>query len=97
MTNKVKLMETGGVNPRFLDAEINESGDLVFSGQDMGPIVEQIFGDSDYEYWLTIRSKDKDSVLLALLEIFFKEHKIPFNEFRELLESKGIPSEFTSY
>ena len=95
--NKVKLMETGGENPRFLDAEINESGDLVFSGQDLGPIVEGVLGDSDYEYWLTIKSRDKDSVLIALMEIFFKEHKIPFNEFRELLESKEIPSEFSSY
>ena len=38
-----------------IDASINEeNGDFIIEGQDFGPSVKEIFGDSDYEYWLTV-------------------------------------------
>lgn len=69
---KIKLVEEHGENPRFIDASINENGDLVVSGQDFGPIVRELFGDSDYEYWLTVASDNKDKVLKALVKHFFQ-------------------------
>ncbi len=38
-----------------LEAEIRPGGDLLLSGQDLGPFVEEHWGDSDYEYWVTVK------------------------------------------
>jgi hypothetical protein len=50
-----------------IDLVIRENGDVVLEGQDVGAAPREIFGDSDYEYWLTIRSEDKDRVFEGLL------------------------------
>ena len=48
----------------YLDAVIRENGDLVLEGCDNGQAVKSMWGDWDYEYWVTVKSEDKDSVLL---------------------------------
>jgi len=35
-------------------AKISEKGDLVIDGCDAGELAKEMFGDCDYEYWLTI-------------------------------------------
>jgi hypothetical protein len=34
----------------------NEAGDLVLEGHDTGDFVEEVWGDDDYEYWLTVHA-----------------------------------------
>jgi hypothetical protein len=76
-----------------LYAKIAENGDLVLDGCDAGELVEQMFGDWDYEYWLTIPEKFKDTILLNLIkDRFTTEH-----EFRKWLDQLEIPSEFSFY
>ena len=92
--NEIKLREMevrGGKS--YLDAVIRENGDLVLSGQDLGEFVEQVWGDWDYEYWVTVKSDYKDTVLLHLIKDKFDSE----TKFQEWLKSKDIPSEFTSY
>ena len=61
-----KLVAEKGVTSVYINVEINEGGDLVFSGQDIGEASQNTFGDSDYEYWLTIKSADKPRLLYLL-------------------------------
>ena len=68
MTKPIKLVSCGGSTSIHIDVRITEEGDLLFSGQDIGEVPEQIFGDSDYEYWLTVPASEKDRLLLALIE-----------------------------
>jgi len=37
-----------------LDAGFNASGELELEGYDLGKLPEEVFGDSDYEYWVTL-------------------------------------------
>jgi hypothetical protein len=74
MTDEIRrplLHESFGEGPDKtsvkVDLVIRENGDLVLDGCDVGAAPREIFGDSDYEYWLTIRSEDKDRVLEELL------------------------------
>jgi hypothetical protein len=64
---KVKLVARPGETSVFIDAEIDEKGNLVLSGQDIGKAPKDWFGDSDYEYWLVVAASDKDHVLSILL------------------------------
>lgn len=48
--------ESKGADQRHLWANLDGAGDLIVSGQDLGPSVEKIFGDSDYEWSHTVPS-----------------------------------------
>ena len=63
---KVKLVARRGETSVFVDAEIDEKGNLVLSGQDIGKAPKECYGDSDYEYWLVVAASDKDHVLSLL-------------------------------
>ncbi|MFC1948511.1 hypothetical protein ACFLXY_11405 [Chloroflexota bacterium] len=65
---KVKLFEERGETSIFIDAEINNRGDILISGQDLGKAPMEYFGDLDYEYWLTVKRQDKKVVFEALIE-----------------------------
>lgn len=48
-----------------LSAWIDERG-LVVEGQDLGSGVSAVWGDSDYEYWVTVKPEHLDRVLAGL-------------------------------
>jgi hypothetical protein len=97
MTDKVRLVHFEGTTTIHIDAEITDEGDLLFSGQDLGQAPRELWGDSDYEYWLTIMAPNKDQVLLALIEKLYSGNPSLISELKDYLESKGIPCEFHSY
>ena len=49
----------------YLSALVDERG-LVIEGQDLGRAVASVWGDSDYEYWLTVDRKHLDRVIAGL-------------------------------
>ena len=97
MSDPIKLVSQGGSTSIHIDARITEEGDLLLSGQDIGEIPEQFFGDSDYEYWLTIPAAEKDRALLALIEKHYAGNATVISELREFLESKKIPCAIFSH
>jgi hypothetical protein len=97
MTDKVTLIDTKGTTSIYISAEINEKGDLLISGQDIGQAPQEMFGDSDYEYWLKVRASNKNLVLLAFLENLYAGNPSLISELMHFLESKNIPYEFFPY
>lgn len=94
---RVRIFEYRGDTSVFIDAEINDQGDLVLSGQDIGKGPEEYFGDSDYEYWAVVKEEQKDRVLIALLEELFGGNSKAVTAFIQLMKSKGIPYEFDTW
>lgn len=93
-TNKVRLRENKTKEiTNWLDALIDEKGNLVLEGYDLGEAAEMFWGDSDYEFWLTVEKEFKDSILLLLI----KEKFTSDTKFKKWLEEKGIPSRFDSW
>lgn len=39
-----------------MTVEFNAGGDLVFSAQDLGPLVQELLGHDEYEFWYTVPS-----------------------------------------
>ena len=97
MTDPVKLVRIGGDTSIYIDVCIDENKDLLFSGQDIGNAPEEIFGDIDYEYWLTVPAAEKDRLLLALIEKHYAGDAMVVSTLRELMESKDIPCGFYSH
>jgi hypothetical protein len=91
---KIRLRENiTNENKSWLDAKIDEKGNLVLDGYDIGEAAEKILGDSDYEYWFTVDKQYKDSILLLLIKDKFTSD----TKFKNWLEKNGIPSEFDSW
>jgi len=97
MTKPIKLVSQGGSTSIHIDVRINENGDLLFSGQDIGSAPEEIFGDMDYEYWLTVPAVEKDKLLLALIEKHYAGDALVVSTLREFMESREIPHSFFSH
>jgi hypothetical protein len=97
MTDPVKLVSKGGATSIHIDVRIDENGDLLFSGQDIGNAPEEIFGDIDYEYWLTVPASEKDRLLLALIEKHYAGDAMVVSTLREFMESKDISCGFFSH
>ena len=84
-----------GKAPSITSRQLNE-GDLVFEGQDLGPIVEEMFGDSDYEYNYYIKKSDVDYFVACMMkECFEKGIFETGGQLRQWMEKHQIP--FTSW
>lgn len=88
---KVQLLEERGPTSRFIHARIEDNGNLIVEGQDVGEAPQKWFDDEDYEFWVTVKAEDKDSVILALIEKLFGGRFSAVDEFRDFLKEKGIP------
>jgi hypothetical protein len=92
---KVTLRDTtfpSGIKSNLV-AYVDTDDTLVLDGYDIGETVESIWGDSDYEYWVKVKSQDKNKVLLELIKDRFTSE----TDFQKWLESKNIPSTFSSW
>lgn len=80
-------------------------GKLEIAGQDLGEFVEEVWGDSDYEYWYNFSREETDKLLGVIngkknpaeaLEREFSGES-GCRRMRELCEANGIKYEFFSY
>jgi len=72
----------------ILVAKIDDEGDLVLEGYDVGEAPREFWGDDDYEYYRVIKREYKDTVLRWLI----KERFDTDTDLRVWLDKKGIPS-----
>jgi hypothetical protein len=75
-------------NYSSLVAMIDDDGDLILEGYDVGEAPKEFWGDSDYEYWRMVKKDYKDTILDWLIKERF-DTKLGFNIW---LKKKGIPS-----
>jgi len=90
----VQLYRQTGPTRVSIDAEISPKGDLVISGQDLGAAPLAAFGETEYEYWLTVDAAAKDRLLLLLVARLYAGRPELITELRRWLEEVGVPYEF---
>jgi hypothetical protein len=93
------------LNSRSIAFRIDDSGDLVISVVDHGPMVEEIWGDSDYEFWYRIpaerlevlaqRLGTTSELLFDWLSVNWRGDR--FCDLEDILEGSDIAAEFSSY
>jgi hypothetical protein len=96
-SKSVQLYEERGETVRVITTEIAEDGDLIVSGYDVGNGPRRWFGKDDYEFQVTLEAKEKDRLLLALIETCFGGRPSAVDEFREFAKSKEIPVSFMTW
>ncbi len=63
---RVSLYEERGETSRFIDADIDDQGQLVLSGYDIGKAPLEFWGDSDCEFWVVIVGEHQDTLRRVL-------------------------------
>ena len=92
--NKISLRsEKSKGDASYLDAKIDENKNLILEGYDIGKSPTEFFGDSDYEYWVTVKKEFKDTLLLYLLKESFNTS----SDFMNWLKKRNIPYEFFNW
>ena len=97
--------ERNGRDSRHLSAHLNEAGDLVIAGQDLGPGTAPVSGDGEYEWSETVRAEHLADLIallggapgvdvLDLLEGYAGARSF---ELERLLSGGEVPVEFWSY
>ena len=83
---------------RYLEASIVSNGDLIFSGQDLGPGVEGVFGATEYEWIWKVAASDCKQLLEALASTtdLLEAVRVRFSgerasDIQSFLNSAGIP------
>ena len=80
-------------------------GALHISGQDLGPFVEEFWGDLDYEYYYDLTPEDTMRLLTVIDGLDDPEKAVSDNfsgesgcsRFREVCKANDIPYRFYSY
>jgi len=89
-------VESGGTRS-VLSAHREEDGALVISGQDLGRAPREMFGDGDYEYWITVAPPHAAAIEVATLREVASGEPGGSRAIRAWLEERSIPFGFHSY
>ncbi len=82
---------------RYVTAEIHADGSLALYCQDIGQMPLEFWGDSDYEFWVTVPAAHKDALLLALIEKVYQGDSQAVDHIRDLLKAHDIEHHFDQW
>lgn len=86
-----------GDNFRSIRVTLETDGTLMVDAQDMGPLVKEGWGDSDYEFWCRIPPEAAGKLAYTLLRKLYANREQAVDELRKLCAAEGIPHENGSY
>jgi hypothetical protein len=93
----VEIYRQDGENFRSIMVTLEPNGTVMMDTQDMGPAVQQVFGDSDYEFWVRIPPEAVGRLAFALLKKLYTGRDRAVDELRDLCAAEGIPHEGGSW
>ena len=82
---------------RSIYLTINESGDIKIDCQDMGEVVQKVWGDSDYEFWVDVPSSETRKLLFALLREKFIAKDKAVDDFKDFCLKNKIAHKWESW
>ena len=92
----VEIYRQEGKNFRSVCARLEEDK-FTLDTQDMGPLVEEFWGDSDYEFWTIVPKEAWGQLLMALsIEFFATDPKAP-DRLRDICIAHGVPHKWDSW
>jgi hypothetical protein len=92
-----EIFRKEGENFRSIIATLEADGTLKLGAQDMGPLVKEVWGDSDYEFWCRIPAEAAGRLAYALLRKLYANREQAVDELRALCAAENIPHENGSY
>ena len=98
MTSRsVEIARREGAEFRSVRLNLEETGAIKLEAQDMGPKVEEIWGDSDYEFWVHVPREAVGALAFELLREKFAGQLGAVDALREFCKVHGIEHEFGNW
>ena len=93
----IEIARREGTEFRRVDLMLKGDGAIVLEGQDMGPAVEAVWGDTDYEYRVRVAPPALPKLAFALLAEKFAGRLDAVTAFRDWCRTHGVEHEFGNY
>jgi hypothetical protein len=93
----IELARDDGPEFRSVRLTVGDDGAIRMDAQDMGPTVEQVWGDGDYEFWVHVRKEAVGALAFALLREKFSGQRGAVDAFRDFCKTHGIEHEFGNW
>ncbi len=93
----VELARREGTEYSRIDLRLKDDGVIYLEGQDIGPIVKQVFNDSDYEYWVRVEPQALPKLAFELLREKFAGRLDAVEAFRDWCRAHNVEHEFGNY
>jgi hypothetical protein len=82
---------------RSIYLRVSPNGAVRIDAQDMGKTVEEIWGDSDYEFWVDVPEVEIQKLLFALLKEKYAGRPGAVDEFKDFCQANGIENKWDSW
>jgi hypothetical protein len=92
-----EIFRQEGESFRSVCVTLEPDGTLMLDAQDMGPLVKEVWGDSDYEFWCRVPPAAVGKLAFVLLKKLYAGREQAVDEMRTLCAAEGIPCENGSY
>ncbi len=93
----IEIARQEGTEFRRVDLMLKDDGTIVLEGQDMGPTVEEVWGDTDYEYWVRVAPPSLPKLAFELLREKFAGRLDAVQAFRDWCLAHGVEHKFGNY
>jgi len=93
----IEIARVDGPNSRSIRLRTETDGALVMDAQDMGPLVKEIFDDSDYEFWVRVGRDAMARLAFELLKDKYAGRADAVDDLRAYCTARGIAHEFETW
>ena len=96
-SHSVEIARQEGTQFRSVRLAIEDDGAIKMDAQDMGPTVEEFWGDSDYEFWVRVEPAALPKLTFELLREKFAGQLGAVNTLRDWCKAHDVAHEFDSW
>lgn len=93
----IEIARQEGAEFRRVDLVLEDDGAIVLEGQDIGPAVEAVWGDTDYEYRTRVAPPALSKLAFELLREKFAGRLDAVAAFRDWCRAHDVEHEFGNY
>ncbi len=87
--DSIELFRDNGANFRSVRVRVDKDK-FCIETQDMGPTVEEVWGDADYEFWTTVPQEAWGELLLAFAQEFLAGDQQATDRLREICKKYDV-------
>jgi hypothetical protein len=96
-TYSAELYRKEGAEFRSVRLTVKPDGSVLLDAQDMGKSVEEIWGDTDYEFWVDVPATAIRKLVFALLRDRYAARSGAVDEFNKFCKTEGIDHEWGNW
>jgi hypothetical protein len=96
-TRSAELYRQEGAEYRSIRLTVHPDGSVRLDAHDMGKLTEEMWGDTDYEFWVDVPATALSKLVFALIREKYAGRSGAVDEFRAFCQKEEIAHEWDSW